>query len=139
MTEEFNDTILKDQPTEPAPSQEDVALAERVPSNGNQHEKSSADNDKRGRVVVAGLMATVILAVVALLVAGIFQLTTRWLIVCPKELPVNDPAPVLWKDVVSDKVSPKTLGVPGKLLTEAGLKLGGAKDSHNEAGPEKSR
>jgi len=52
--------------------------------------------ETRGRMIRAGLIATVILSGIAVLVAGIFQLTSRWLIPCPTDLPVNDPAPILW-------------------------------------------
>jgi len=35
---------------------------------------------------------------------------------------VNDPAPVLWKAMLSEKVGPYGLGVSGEVLKEAGLK-----------------
>jgi len=75
---------------------------------------------KRGRMVAAGLIASVILAVVAMTVAGIFQLTSGRLIKCPSDLPVNDPAPILWKDVESKEVKSTSLGVPEELLKHAG-------------------
>jgi len=64
----------------------------------------------------------VIISVITLLVAAIFQLTSRWVIVCPSDLPVNDPAPILWKGMVSESVPPQPLGVPEKLTGEAGYK-----------------
>lgn len=78
--------------------------------------------EKRGRLVTAGLIATVVVALVALAVAGLVQLTSKWLVVCPTDLPVNDPAPILWKTVVTDDVKAQALGVPEKLLGEARFK-----------------
>ncbi len=77
---------------------------------------------KRGRMVAAGLIASVLLAVIAVAVAGIFQLTSGWLIKCPSDLPVNDPAPMLWKNVESKEVKSAPLGVPEKLLKQASWK-----------------
>jgi len=79
-------------------------------------------SEKRGRLVAAGMVATVVVALVALAVAGIVQLTSKWLVVCPTDLPVNDPAPILWKTVVTDDVKAQSLGVPGKLMAEARFK-----------------
>ncbi|MBI4963391.1 MAG: hypothetical protein HY913_08940 [Desulfomonile tiedjei] len=78
--------------------------------------------EKRGRMVVAGLVATVVVSFVALLVAAIFQVTSRWLVPCPTDLPVNDPAPILWKAMLSEKVPPYQLGVSGEMLKDAGFK-----------------
>jgi len=78
--------------------------------------------EKRGRMVVAGLVATVVVSFIALLVAAIFQVTSRWLITCPTDLPVNDPAPILWKAMVSESATPFRLGVPGDMLKDAGFK-----------------
>jgi hypothetical protein len=68
------------------------------------------------------LVATVILSGVAVLVAGIFQLTSRWLIPCPTDLPINDPAPILWTRLISDKVGPASLGLPKGVAVEVRLK-----------------
>jgi hypothetical protein len=88
---------------------------------------------KRGRMVAAGLIASVILAVVAVTVAGIFQLTSAWLIKCPSDLPVNDPAPILWKDVESKEVKSAPLGVPERLLKQASWKgSAAAKETSSE-------
>ncbi len=78
--------------------------------------------EKRGRMVAAGLIAAVILCVIAVVVAGVFQLTVRLMTVCPTDLPVNEPAKVLWKETVSEKSSSKTLGVSESLLAETRFK-----------------
>lgn len=88
---------------------------------------------KRGRMVAAGLIASVILSVIAVTVAGIFQLTSGWLIKCPTDLPVNDPAPILWKDVESREAKSAPLGVPGNLLKEASWKGSPAKTAPSTA------
>ena len=71
--------------------------------------------DKRGRLISAAVIATIILSFIAVSVFGIFQLTTRMMVVCPRDLPVNDPAPILWQDIVSDQVREARLGVPDKI------------------------
>ena len=78
--------------------------------------------EKRGRMVAAGLIATVILAAIAVIVAALFQFSSRWLIPCPWAPVVNDPAPILWKDVTSTRDKAAPLGVTGKLAREAGWK-----------------
>ncbi len=77
---------------------------------------------KRGRMVAAGVIAAVILSGIAVGVAGIFQFTAARLMSCPQDLPVNDPAPILWKDVVETKGPNASLGVPAKLAKEVALK-----------------
>ena len=138
MEQEEKDKL---QETEPAPV---VASAEEEPAPVEPMELESAEepeeappkedalNGKRGRVVAAGLVATVAVALIALLVAAVFQVTSRWLITCPTDLPVNDPAPVLWKAMLSEKVGPYGLGVSGEVLKEAGLK-------ETESEPEKAQ
>ncbi|MBI4963081.1 MAG: hypothetical protein HY913_07390 [Desulfomonile tiedjei] len=81
---------------------------------------ASAEN--RGRLILAGLVATAILSCIAVLVAGTIQLTSRWLIVCPTDLPVNDPAPILWDQMVSGKAASASLGVTEKLAFEVRFK-----------------
>jgi hypothetical protein len=82
----------------------------------------SSPRESRSRLIRAGLVATVILSGVAVLVAGIFQLTSRWLIPCPTDLPINDPAPILWTRLISDKVGPASLGLPKGVAVEVRLK-----------------
>ena len=67
--------------------------------------------EKRGRMIMAGLVAAVILSLIAVVVAGIFQVTSRWLITCPTDLPVNDPAPILWQQLVSGTTASHPLGI----------------------------
>jgi hypothetical protein len=105
--------VSKEEPVEPESSEK----TEELPP-----PEAEIANVKRGRMVAAGLTATVAVALIALLVAAIFQVTSRWLITCPTDLPVNDPAPVLWKAMVSEKVAPSGLGVSGDVLKETGLK-----------------
>ncbi len=76
---------LKSKPSEVEPQ---VAPAPEQPHQVN------ALAQKRGRMVAAGVLSAVILAVVAVVVAGIFGITSGWLKVCPTDLPVNDPARV---------------------------------------------
>ncbi|MEW6350585.1 MAG: hypothetical protein AB1646_16090 [Thermodesulfobacteriota bacterium] len=78
--------------------------------------------EKRGRMVAAGAVTAVILSAIAVLVAGIFHLTGRWMVYCPRDLPVNDPAPILWKDLTADREAASSLGVPEGLASQAGLK-----------------
>jgi len=107
--------------TETAPAIEAAAEEE-----AKEPEKPVVERDlagqKRGRMVVAGLVATVVVSLIALLVAAIFQVTSRWLITCPTDLPVNDPAPILWKTMVSESATPFRLGVSGDILKDAGFK-----------------
>ncbi len=79
--------------------------------------------EKRGRMIASGMVVAVVVGVIAVAVAAIFQLTSTWLIKCPQDLSVNDPAPILWSDVVSAKSKEAPLGVPKKLAKESSLKL----------------
>jgi hypothetical protein len=78
--------------------------------------------EKRGRMVAAGLIATVILSVIALGVSALFQLSSRWGAACPSDLPVNDPAPLLWKDLATGPDKSAPLGVSKNLMKEASWK-----------------
>ncbi len=103
--------------SEPVVKAEETELAPGKSTNNNL-------SARRGRMITAGLLATVVLAVIAILVSGIFQLTSRWLIVCPKDLPVNDPAPILWQNVVAQESKSAKLGIPEKLVSLVGFKTG---------------
>jgi hypothetical protein len=83
---------------------------------------SDALKVKRGRLIAAGVVTTVLLSVLALVVVGIFQITMRWLTICPTDLPVNDPAPVLWQKVVQEQPFTAQTGVPENVKTQAGFK-----------------
>jgi hypothetical protein len=84
----------------------------------NHHEL----NLKRGRMITSALIVSIILAFIAVAVAGIFQVTGHFLQTCPQELPVNDPSPILWSDITSQKPAPAALGVSEKLRKETALK-----------------
>lgn len=104
---------------------EDQKASEAVETHEVEAERRKAGNalaEKRGRMVVTGATLVVILCLIAVLVAGIFQLTSRWLVKCPEDLPVNDPARVLWQKLETPKLADQTLGVSDTLLTETGLK-----------------
>ena len=79
-------------------------------------------SEKRSRIITSALMATIIMTLIAVAVAGVFQLTGMFMRICPAELPVNDPSPVLWNDTTSDKPVTAALGVPDKLKQETALK-----------------
>ncbi len=102
--------------TETAPEEVPEVLA--AASCQTEEQKTAADSpdEKRRRLVVGGLVAATILSLVAVLVAGIFQLTARWLIQCPQDLPVNDPSPVLWSEMISDRAVTQPLGIQDKLV-----------------------
>lgn len=84
--------------------------------------KTSIDTDsanhvaeKRSRLISASIIAVIIISVISVSVFGIFQLTSKLLVVCPFEVPINDPAPVLWQDIVSEQTKSARLGVPEKI------------------------
>ena len=85
----------------------------------NDHDNAQA---KRGRMITAALVVTVALTFIAVMVAGIFGLTGRFLRECPRELRVNDPSPILWSNIVSANPVKAGLGVPEKLKQETALK-----------------
>ncbi len=117
-----------DTESEPAPAEleeqasqiEEEAETKAAPEEEPEH--VNALKEKRGRLVIAGLVAAVVLSVIALGVAAIFQITTRWATERPTEPPPSNPAFVLWNDIVSEKKASKPLGVPEKLIGETGLK-----------------
>ena len=79
-------------------------------------------NHKRGRMITAGLVTAVIVSLIAVLVAGMFQFGLWWLKPCPTDLPVNDPSPKLWQEMVSQNVTIQGLGVPESVRAEAQFK-----------------
>lgn len=125
MTEEIKEEVQEE--SAPETSVEETAQAaeesEEAALVREELEAANSLHEKRGRMVVAGIVATVALSVIALLVAGIFQLTSKWLIVCPTDLPINDPAKELWQDVTAEKIVSKGLGVPEKLAADASFKV----------------
>ena len=108
MSEEQKDT-----------QQETASAAEAkdaVPKNNNHLA------EKRGRMIASAVLAAVVLSVIAVVVAGIFHWTAGYLMVCPKDLDVNDPAPALWEKMEAKSLKTQPLGVPKNLLTMAGFK-----------------
>ena len=121
----------KDQVREPeSPETESTGPQdEQVGAEKTESDETYTDNEiaeKRGRMVAAGVIATVVLSVIAVVVAGVFQFTAAWFMSCPGDLPVNDPAPILWNDIVTKKEAPPALGVPKDLAKEVSLKVSNA-------------
>ncbi len=105
--------------TEETPENQVVEEAAEAP----QESRGNGLAEKRGRMIVAGMLVAIIASVIVVVVAGVFQLTYRGMIVCPKELPVNDPAKVLWQEIVAQQDARKSLGVPEALLSQTKLKV----------------
>ena len=101
--------------------QEDNESDSRSLNRGESKYRDDA-SEKRSRIMTSALMATIIMTLIAVAVAGVFQLTGTFMRICPAELPVNDPSPVLWNDTTSDKPVTAALGVPDKLKQETALK-----------------
>jgi hypothetical protein len=78
--------------------------------------------EKRTRLVTAGLATAVILSVIAVLVAGVFQLTSIWLFASQEQHSANGPTPLLWNQLVSERVQAQPLGVPRDVAVQVGLK-----------------
>jgi len=124
MTEEIKEKV-QEEPAAETSVEETAQAAEQVEAAApptDEEEAANSLHEKRGRMVVAGIVATVALSLIALLVAGIFQLTSRLMVLCPTEPPVNDPAKVLWQAVTAEKVASSGLGVPDKLAVGASFK-----------------
>lgn len=126
MADKEKDTTVEEHIAEQDGGEEKVdeqaVRKEATDKDGARPVHSNAIAEKRGRMITAGVVLAVILAVIAVLVAGIFQLTSRWLIACPSDLPVNDPAPILWQKMETSKLGNQPLGVAKKLVSEARFK-----------------
>jgi hypothetical protein len=123
MEEEQKDLIQElevQQPAEEAPE----ASAEQEGAVEKTEEEAPTNHlaGKRGRMVAAGLIAAVILSAIAVVVAALFQVSSRWLLSCPSDLSVNDPAPTLWKNLTSSQDGSAPLGLPANLAKQAGWK-----------------
>lgn len=92
-------------------------------------------NHKRGRMITAGVVTAVLVSLIAVFVAGMFQFSLWWLKPCPTDLPVNDPSPKLWQEMVSQNVTIQGLGVPESARAEAQFKQSAPvqKESSNDA------
>jgi hypothetical protein len=112
--------------TPPTDAQEPVLAADEGPEGRVEETKRAAETEvrqeKKGRLIGAALIATVVVSFLALAVAGVVQLTTRWMITCPTDLPVNDPEPVLWSAATSPDVKAQPLGVAEKILEQSRFK-----------------
>ena len=93
-----------------------------APLAAQRAEHTNGLSQKRGRIMAAGGLSAVLLAVVAVIVAGIFGFTSAWLKLCPAELPVNDPARQLSQQLTSDKGQPQPLGVSERIAEQVRLK-----------------
>ncbi len=96
-------------------------------------------NHKRGRMITAGLVTVVVVSLIAVVVAGIFQFSSKWLRACPTDLPVNDPSPKLWQEVVSQKIANQSLGVPEAIKAEAQFKKSAPGSKGPDAGAEENQ
>jgi len=126
MEEQKRDEKLNTEAPVPSTSAETPATLTpeaRSPERDQTILETGPPPEARGRMIKAGLVATVILSGIAVLVAGVFQITARWLMPCPTDLPVNDPALILWNAVISDRVSPAPLGVARGLAREVQFKV----------------
>jgi hypothetical protein len=92
-------------------------------------------------MVTGGLLAAVILSLIAVAVAAVFQLTSRWLVKCPADLPINDPAPILWQKMETKDLVGQSIGVPEKLLSQTALKgsLPPPEGARSEVEPKESK
>jgi hypothetical protein len=108
--------------SEPQAEQLPVEAAEIKREIKSEEPKNGEPHPRKGRLIVAGLVATSVAAIIVVVVAAFFQISAIWLKRCPAELPVNDPAPILWSDITSEKPRPQALG-PEDLVKNARLKL----------------
>lgn len=100
---------------EPEPAQAETPAA--APT---EHPNGLAQ--KRGRIMVAGALTAVLLSAVAVIVAGIFGITSHWLKTCPLDVPVNDPARELSQQLTAEKIASQSRGVSGRIAEETRLK-----------------
>ena len=124
MGDEEKDILLNSDATE-AKSIEAPAADESVEP-PTEEEKPAVQAEeltvRRGRMVATGLVTAVVLSLIAVIVAGIFQVTSKLMAPCPTDLPVNDPAPILWKSMTSQQVTAQPLGISEKISGEVKLK-----------------
>jgi hypothetical protein len=140
MGEEKKDTLLNADANETKPATEtqpvEEPMVEEPTELRTEDEKPVIEVNhlaaKRGRMVATGLVTAVILTVIAVVVAGIFQITSKLWVQCPTDLPVNDPAPILWNDIKSQQVKAQPLGVSEKIASEVKLKEATPAESETE-------
>lgn len=83
--------------------------------NTTDPDNANHEVEKRSRLISASIIAVIIISVISVSVFGIFQLTSKFLVTCPFEIPINDPAPILWQDIISEQTKSARLGVPEKM------------------------
>lgn len=119
-SDETGDTTQRIEEPRTTPEEKTAPPAEDDAHRGN----SLAE--KRGRMVTAGILSALILSLLVVVVAAIFQLTSRILVKCPQDLSVNDPAPVLWEKIEVPRLGEQPVGLPENLLQQASLKAAAA-------------
>ncbi len=124
MGEEEKDTLLNADSTEVKAGEEPAADEPEEPPTEVETEAEEMSDlaVKRGRMVATGLVTAVILSLIAVVVAGIFQIASRLYAPCPADLPINDPAPILWNNMTSQQVTAQPLGISERISGEVKLK-----------------
>ena len=115
---------FEDDNTELTPSEEpETPVAEKAAEDDKENEVKPCVPPKNC-VIRAAAVSIAIVCFVAVFVAGLFQLTTRWREPSQNSAPVSAPAGALWMDMNSDNLSNQTLGMTDKLKNEAGFNTG---------------
>ena len=124
MGEEQKDTLLNSDATEAKSIEAPAADESEEPPTEEEVPATSLSEIvvRRGRTVATGLVTAVILSLIVVIVAGIFQVTSKLMTPCPTDLPVNDPAPILWKNMTSQQVTAQPLGISERISGEVKLK-----------------
>ena len=94
---------------------EDEEQAEEQETPEPEEKDSEADNGltkRRGRLITAVVIAVVVLSFVVVIITGIVQYLERGAAKGSEYQGTNDPAPMLWNDMVGKKDVPTPLGVP---------------------------
>ncbi|MCA1960895.1 MAG: hypothetical protein LDL33_08860 [Desulfomonile sp.] len=143
MTEEQKPTTPAEDPGDPNVLEGPVDQPEDTIASAPEKVEHPADAlaEKRGRMVTAGILSAVILSLIVVLVAGIFQLSYRLMMKCPQDLSVNDPALVLWQKMETPRLGEQSSGLNNEQLQAAGLKLAApsAQEPAREETAEKSK
>jgi hypothetical protein len=98
-----------------------VETASGAAAEDQQVAKTAQQIENKARLVIGGLVAAAIVSIIAVLVAGIFQLVSSWMS-CKPNLPISDPARMHWSELISDKITTASTGVPKELEDQARLK-----------------
>jgi hypothetical protein len=86
---------------------------------------------KRGRLIVAGLVAAAVVSVICAVVAGIFHLTNFLCLKWCDEKPTDAHAQLLWSKTVSEQIQPAGRAVPPGLANASVFR--GLEESPNSA------